>query len=356
MKIGLLAFSTPSGLGIQTKEFYDHMKPTKTLVVDIKALNQIKTNHYWYKKGDVRIANGLPNDDHMNWLAKDVDVVFLAENPLNYKLFEYAKCSVQQLNYEFCDYFDNPTLPAPTIIGMPSTWGIQQVEELKVAKVIRMPVPINRELIPFREIKKCKTFVHIVGRPAVHDRNGTWLFLKAAEKLGPRFKYKLYIQPPKDPLSVRMYKPLKERIDYMRYQVEIIKDVPNYQDIYKTGDVLVLPRRFGGLCLPMQEALSAGMPVIMPDITPNKDVLPPEWLVKTSGSTRQYIKTMVDVYEPSLDDLLDKMLQFRRDSFMRNSNIIADDIAEGLSWENMKPKYEEIFVNAINHSEGGKQA
>jgi glycosyltransferase involved in cell wall biosynthesis len=33
----------------------------------------------------------------------------------------------------------------------------------------------------------------------------------------------------------------------------------------------LIPRRYGGLCLPALEAMSAGTPVVMPDCSPNQD-------------------------------------------------------------------------------------
>jgi glycosyltransferase involved in cell wall biosynthesis len=37
------------------------------------------------------------------------------------------------------------------------------------------------------------------------------------------------------------------------------------QTLYEGFDALIMPRRYGGLCLPMNEALTSGLPVIMSD-------------------------------------------------------------------------------------------
>lgn len=37
---------------------------------------------------------------------------------------------------------------------------------------------------------------------------------------------------------------------------------------------MILPRKYAGLCLPMNEALMSGLPVIMTDIEPNNVILP----------------------------------------------------------------------------------
>jgi glycosyltransferase involved in cell wall biosynthesis len=51
-------------------------------------------------------------------------------------------------------------------------------------------------------------------------------------------------------------------------------NVKNREDLYNGFDAMVLPRRYAGLCLPMNEALISGMPVFMTDVSPNNQILP----------------------------------------------------------------------------------
>src|SRR5581483_7515404 len=71
--------------------------------------------------------------------------------------------------------------------------------------------------------------------------------------------------------------------------VKVKHNIANYEDIYKKGSVLVLPRKYGGNCLPMNEALSAGMPVIMSNISPQADFLPDKWLVDAKESDIEFV-------------------------------------------------------------------
>ena len=43
--------------------------------------------------------------------------------------------------------------------------------------------------------------------------------------------------------------------------------------LYAGFDPLILPRRYGGLCLPMNEALRSGLPVIMFNVSPSDAIL-----------------------------------------------------------------------------------
>lgn len=347
MKVGLLAFSTNTGLGYQTLEFYRHMKPHKTLVADISRLNGMQQHHERYP--DARIVRGVPDCSAMDWLTDDVDAVFVCETPLNYCLFEKAKAkgvtAILQYNYEFLDYLNRPELEKPTVLAAPTRWHFDDMAEKAFAPLVEWPVPVNRQQIPFRKIEQCKTFVHIIGRPAVHDRNGTLIFLEAIKKIGSRFNYKVYYQEPIGQTAQDTFRPILRALEQAKASqgVEIIKDTKNYADMYATGDVLVMPRRYGGLCLPVNEALSAGMPVIMPDITPNNDWLPKEWLVPAKRAKSFFTRTEIDTYDTDANFLAFKMLEFGKGEFIQWSNDKANELAETLSWENQKTNYERLL-------------
>ena len=80
MRIGLLAYSTDTGLGNQTYEFYKHMKPAKTLLVDLSSLNGMETHHDRFP--DAQIVQGIPDCNAMQWLVEGVDLIFVCETPL----------------------------------------------------------------------------------------------------------------------------------------------------------------------------------------------------------------------------------------------------------------------------------
>ena len=196
MKIGLLAYSTDTGLGVQTMNFYKHMKPHKTLVADLSRFNGMETHHD--RMPDAQVVKGIPDCTAMDWLTDDVDLVFVCETPLNYCLFEKAKAkgvpTVLQYNYEFLDYLQRNDIEAPSVLAAPTIWHKKDVEKLNIAPVIDLPVPVDASNIDFREITECRTMFHIAGQQAIHDRNGTMTFIEAALKCGNKFKYIIYAQ------------------------------------------------------------------------------------------------------------------------------------------------------------------
>lgn len=352
MRIGTIAFSSQTGLAYQAQSFCEHMNPTKVLIDDLSSHNGMPVDHSWAP--DARIVhhndlvrnNSWAVNEHIEWLTDDVDVIFIHETPLNHGLYVRARekgvKTIQMTNFEFVDGYRHPDWPRPDFMAMPSSWHNDTVAELNMGQVIRWPVPVDRQKFPRRHIGHCDTFVHIIGRPTYEDRNGTMIFLDAINTLGPRYQYKIFLQEPTEARAAEFFQPVREAIEASHSPVEIITTVQTPQELYTFGDILVLPRRYGGLCLPMQEALSSGMPVIMTDISPN-EFLPSEWLIPAQLKGNFFFHAPIDVYDASGTDLAMRMLSFADSTFLSDAVRKADELADSISWENLKPFYEETL-------------
>lgn len=349
MEIGLLAFSSDTGLGYQTRDFYKHIPCSKVLIVDISKLNNMPVDHSWIPSyEDFRVTDGIPTDEDVEWLVDGMDAVFLCETPLNYHLFEYAKekgvATINQYNYEFLEHFRTPNLPMPTVLASPSTWGIERVKEIH-DNVVLWSVPMDTKGIKFRKLESLNTFIHVLGRPAANDRNGTLIFIEAAKRLGKKYTYKIYLQSPKELKTFEHYEPIAQAINEAQKvlgdNLQVYLDTENNLDMYKFGDVLVLPRRYGGLCLPMWESLASGVPVIMPDISPNNSILPKEWLVEAEVKGSFQTSSTIDLYETNIDRLVEVMENMRDN--ITEYNIQAREIAESNSWDAQQPIILERF-------------
>lgn len=329
MRLGLLAYSTNTGLGIQTHEFYKNIKPVKTLVLDLSGLNGVEQHPDRYPDGI--FIKGIPTDSDLRGFLEGLDLVFLCETPLNYNLFSIARemgvKTVIQPNWEFLDYLNQPNLPLPDLFALPSKW---HWEDFPFDNKIFLPVPVDKPQSINREVGSTRTFLHIAGRPAHKDRNGTDIVLEAAKHIPwARFIIRIqdrdYIKTAPDNVSV------------------ITKNETNYWQLYQSGDVLVMPRRYGGLCLPVNEALATGMPVIMPDIDPNNRWLPEEWLVPAKITDQFEARSKVDVHSVRPFDLADKIYHFAKMKNFGSQATKAKKIADGISWETLRPRYLKVF-------------
>ena len=352
MKLGLWgARMDNSGLGQQTLEFYLAMKPAKTLVVDISVLEsnpERKMRQYPGRYPErATFIEGIPNEFDIRQFLDGLDVVFIAESAYNMQLYKIARemgvKTAVQYNYEFFDWFP-PSVWAndtPDMFIAPSTWYFQEVDDFCKKRGIAhvyLHCPVNRDKITRRNIDNALSFVHIAGRPAANDRNGTMTFLEATtHDKENELRYIVYTQD----------KELEHTIhrDYPR--VDVRCNVSNYADIYKKGSVLVLPRKYGGNCLPMNEALAAGMPVIMSKLSPQADFLPERWLISANETDIDFApRFKIPVFECDPIDVFFRMRWFKSlsNQDMREQSNMADELAQSISWEAMKPKYEEALA------------
>lgn len=296
MKLGIIVFANDSGLGAQTRRLCEMLKPSSILAIDSSGFSRNKAQHFdWYDSFTGYRVDGFPKNNEINTFLNNLTHVLVCENPLNFYLFSEAKRrgikTYCQSNYEFNDNLNNPNLPVPDMFLMPSYWKIKEMKErFGNDRVIYMPPPIDpNEFKESREInferKGKKSFLHIVGTLATHDRNGTLDILKALEY--SHEDYSLTIKSQHD--LPQEYITNDRRVSY-----KIGND--RIEDLYKDYDAVIFPRRYGGLSLGTNEALMSGLPVIMTDISPNDELLPKGWLVGATKIDEFKARVPIDVY------------------------------------------------------------
>lgn len=334
MRLGLIAYSTNTGLGIQTRQYYQQLAPTKTLVIDLSRFNQMPQHPEWYPKR-AEFVMGFPTDTQYIKFLEGLDVVLLAETPLNHNLFTIAKQkgvrTAMAANFEFLDNLERE-LPLPDMLIFPSAWRIEESIERfgSRCKVQVLPMGVDTSVLHWKRRAEARTFLHIAGRPAVHDRNGTEIVLEAANWTSAKFI--ILTQEAAYATQLRHKASENVRVEHSTFE--------DYTKLYSLGDVLVMPRRYGGLCLPANEALATGMPVIMPDIDPNNRWLPEKWLVPAAKTGEFMTRTRIDIYSTEPADLADKVAEFvAMDKLFAFENLQAKMLSEQMSWHTLRPKY-----------------
>ncbi|MFG1794148.1 glycosyltransferase [Nocardia sp. NPDC049149] len=285
------------------------------------------------------MVNRIPTDqDCRNFLSEGVDVVYSAETFYNPNLPDIARRygvkTILHINREFLDLRDRPDLWAA-----PSMWHFDEVPEPRIF----LPVPIDLGSFPARSPSgEATRFVHVIGRPAVRDRNGTADLLDALTYVQTPIELTVHCQ---DEHYVSALLASRRIPRHIHLNVRT-GDVPDHAELYAGHDVLLLPRRFAGLCLPANEALGAGLPVVMTDVSPNSTWLPADWLVPAESRGSFMAKTRVEVYSADHRALAAKIDQFATDpDFYQKAAGIARDLAEANSWQILKPLYEKTFAD-----------
>lgn len=325
MRIGLIAQPHRTGIGVQTAEFARHFRIRKVLLTDLTKLHaqnsrngkQVSTVD-WFNDYERMTVDGVPTDDQCKWLLEGIDVLFVVETPLNWAIFNYAKMmnvkTVLQYNYEFFEYFLR-NVPNPDLFLAPSLWNIEKVK--LYGNVKHLPVPIATDRIKRRKIGIPKKFLHVAGHKAYLDRDGTEIIKKSL------------------PFIKNMGVEIKVH-DQSRTELD------NYWDLYDEGDVMLLPRRYGGLSLKLQEAAAAGIPTVVTERDPYAGN--PCTIIVPGPYHYDRIKLKGDVesYSASPQKLGELITELSRTDLSEKSEQTYQ-WAQERSWERMQPEYMKTF-------------
>jgi glycosyltransferase involved in cell wall biosynthesis len=107
---------------------------------------------------------------------------------------------------------------------------------------------------------------------------------------------------------------------------------------------MILPRRYAGLCLPMNEALMSALPVFMTNVSPNNKILPEDWLVESTKIGSFRTKSMVDIYDIAPDKFANIVDGYIKNNNKKEFKEKALSIGlENFSIDKLKQKYLEII-------------
>lgn len=267
-RLGLFgARANNAGLGTQSLAFFRYCEPDATLVIDYSLFDGKQSFPERFRGRGVEHFQGPPSAaDISGWLDRhQPDLVFTIETPYNHDLYSICRSrriiTVCQFNFEFLHNLRDSSLPLPDVLAAPTPWCLEQLhsmEQLGGRTWIRLlPVPVQASTSA--SVRPVRTFVHVAGYALHRDRNGTELLLKA----WPFVKSQVH-------LRIHTQHDLSEWMSGIDPRIEIVEgNLEDSDDLYRGAEALVLPRSYGGLCLPALEAIARGLVVIMPECSPN---------------------------------------------------------------------------------------
>lgn len=350
MKLGLIARADNSGLGAQTWEFHRHMQPDKTLVINLSGIadadDHCNKHAYLERFPGAIVHNGLtPTPDVIEEFLDGLDVLFTAEtfysHDLLHRAHHHGVKTILQYNYEFLHM---TAYPEPTLYAAPSLW---RYFTTRLHNKIHLPVPIATDRFTPNPNPPAtpRTFLHPVGRPAIHDRNGTEDLIEALPLVRSPITMIFRCQRPGYVQGLLAGREFPSHID-IRVDDSAPRDYwRSYQDI----DAVILPRRYGGLCLPANEAIGMHIPVLMTDIDPNNRWLPSEWLIpaKQSGEFQAVNPVMVYRTPPTTLALYIDNLAVSPEAYAHALRQ-ARRLAQVYSWEALLPQYQAAIQRVMN--------
>lgn len=341
MRLGLIVRVDNRGLGVQTWELYRHLRPDVTVAVQNRHPGHLRGTEYLDRFPDAMVvqltARGLvPYDDIVETLA-GCDVVLTVETPYDFRLLADLKIRGTRTavvgNREFLTWLDAPDLPHPDLFIAPSPWRLDDWPK----NTVLLPHPVDRERLPFTLRTQAVNFLHL-SATAMHDRAGTKLVVDAARVMKSRVRIRLKGQWRSSQLVRSSQR--------ARSLVTEVHDHANYWDIYQNADVLLAPRRYGGQSLPVNEALSLGMPVVALDREPERSMLPPETLIPAQrGRDLRTLGGDIDVWRADFHDLAQKIDELATNPDMvQRLSLDADARAAKISWDALGPRWQKTLA------------
>ena len=325
-KVGIILRADYGGLSRISEDFYHFLKPDKSLVVDTQY---VPLRREMFVGPDVTIAKHTPpyyvsTEDLQSWI-EGLDVVLTFETPYNWELFNLTKRagirSVLMVDYE---YFPGLLPSRPDVLWMPVRWFLDELKKDGIP-VQFIPMPVDRLRFKFKQKKVAKTFLTVLGHHHMlnEDRNGIRTLFDAIPLVKNKDIRFLF----------RSIQPLP-KINDPRVEIDVsTKKRP--EGNWSKGDVLIYPRRYAGMSLPMNEALSCGMPVLMSNMSPQNNILPPHWLLPTKICP-YHLGRNVDIGTVSPADLAAKIDEWAMKDISKES-LLADQIANEISWGRLLP-------------------
>lgn len=279
MKIGLIArCEYARGIAIQSHNFFEHMPVDRVLLVRKQAIDlDCDERPEWYPGATEvtydHINHRLPQVEVMEWL-EGLDVVFTVETPYDWRLPDWARNmhvrTVIQGNPEFYRHDQvQQMVDAYNYKAHPDAWWWPtpwRTDRLPTGRVVPVPMP---DCPTIARTDGEVNFLHVVGKRAFEDRNGTDIVINALRSIEEPCDFTINgfgweLDPGQIRASVGFGSPVRLHINEA--------GVEDRWSMYRDQSVLVLPRRYGGLCLPALEAAASGLAVSMPACSPN-DVL-----------------------------------------------------------------------------------
>lgn len=318
------------------------LNPDKIMLIDFSPMNGNEQHPEWYYGYNCINVSGFATDEQVVNFLSGLDIVISCEIFYNHNLIRIARSmgikTVLQYNFEFFDNFRDRNLDFPDALIAPSPWNYEQMEGFLRGRSKLVYIPPPTTPTPFlhsREINmgnNSKRILHVAGKRAARDRNGTDSVINMMKYSDAKFE-----------LVVRSQTPISIPFNDSRIKIEV-GNVDSREDLYSGFDAMVLPRRYAGLCLPMNEALMSGLPVFMTDISPNNKMLPKEWLVRSRVIGQLKTKTLLDIHDVNVRELANRI-----DDYVENKNKdIQKSHAVQIGMDNFSPDVlKEKYLNLL---------
>jgi len=336
VKLGLWgARADRGGLAALTYEFFRHLEPERTLVVDLGAAGRGPSHHERYPGAEINCGY---NDDiaveTVRRFATGLDVVYAAETAYREDVFDIMReCGVRTVLHSMPELW-RADMAQPDVMWVPTKWELSRMPD--GTRIV--PVPVPTDTFAGTERRYIGRWLHM-GAPAFHDRNGTLTVIDALAHVTKPIEV-LFTGRTRPP-PIRNHHGTSVTVEWTPGSCVERRDA--YPDDCQG---LILPRRYAGLSLPMQEAAALGWAIAASDLPPQNEWLPPE-MTAPARLKRQVRMAggVFNVHECGPAALAAVMDRAQIDLAAKASRASLDH-ADQISWDRLLPVYREALDEA----------
>lgn len=330
--LGLIVRCDMGGLGIQTHALWKHLRPEKTLVVEMPEGSGRGKQRPEIYAGDYNahiehhVTTHLPPNIITNF-CNDLDVLLTVEGMYGDPNWEAAKRFGTTVCLEANpELYDKSRYHADRI-AVPTDWALERMPQ--GTTVLPHPIDLPARWQQRTSIKKIGHF----AAPAMLDRNGTEIFMQSLTLI-------------KEPVKVLVHSPgVPSPEGSTRFQLGMCDVTWQHSylsdpwDFMGSIDMLVIPRRYGGLCLPAQEAAARGILLCMTDLSPQTG-----WPCLRTTVTPDIVYPMkggeYNVWKPDARSIAHAITNAVRTCDAGYQSGVSRKWAESLSWDALLPAWE----------------
>lgn len=327
--IGLIGRMEDRGLGIQTSEFHRHMQP-RTLLLDLGEPLDNNTNHpEWYPGVTPTKFRGMMPRRRVEQFLDGLTALYTAETVYQGSIPHLCRKMGVELVVHVNPEFHRDDNEA-TQWWNPSSWRMEHLPPGTTH--VPFPVATDRWPNPAEPTRRPCRWLHVAGRQALADRNGTDALLAAIPYL---------TEPCTITIASQTTRTFPHDLNPL-VTVRTVGPTDDYWDLYNGHDALVMPRRFGGLCLPVQEAMGAGLAVLASDLSPNQD-----WPVSVCRTLPGHLEQMpagrIEVAQIDALHLAEMMDVYADPDLRADRQEVSRTWARRHSWDVWADRYRELM-------------
>lgn len=271
-KIGTICYAHSRGLGHLAKSFID-----AGIIQDIHVIRHPNIPmKEWYPNAPVSDIRSVRVSDE--WL-KTHDVILMFETPFDWDIIRRCKLlGVRTYLVPMYECTPDVIPHYPDVFLCPSLLDLREFPPTSTTKSFLAPIPLSPD-IKWKLRSKALHFIHNGGYLGMRGREGTELLIEAMAYVKSPVRLTIRVQENVSAHHQRLMA-RDSRIEYINHSVP-------YENLYRDGDVSILPQKFNGMSMPLMESRASGMLIMTTDRFPTNNWLRGEGALIPVHSTHQ---------------------------------------------------------------------